>query len=550
MKPTFRLILSILIFLGAAAGSYWWATNLMDSVYNYRSPLRDNPPPPGQPLGNPLSQRVIFVLIDGLRLDTSLQPQVMPYLADLRSQGAWAVMHSMPPSYSQVGYATLLIGAWPDINDAPPINLDYPDIYTFTQDDLVSAVQRAGLRSAVSAYNWFEKLIPRDAVSAAHYTSGEDHQADLQVLDAAFPWIDSRAYHFVLIHIDQIDYAGHYEGGPVDPRWDQAASRADELLRQIVSRLDLTQDTVLVASDHGHIDRGGHGGHDAVTLIEPFLLVGAGVIPGVYNDVYMVDVAPTLAALLGSNLPASSQGRVLTEMLTLHPEQENRIREAEVLQQEALLEAYLTAIDQHASVEPQGDSVAAYQAALESVRSERLNSERLLRAFLAVGLVVLLTAILYLKPPPNLIWMVIGALIFIALFNLRYLVLGNWTYSLSSVPSADDLILFTATSALIALLVTWLVISIKLRTFLHSPLQAALTTTHLIYVTIFLLLLPVLWSFTLNGATITWTLPDFSSMFIAFISLMQILVVSAVGILLIALSALISRVLLLFQARN
>jgi hypothetical protein len=550
MKPTLRLIVSILVFLGVSGAAYLWATSLMDSVYEYRSPLQNNPPTPRQPLGEPLVQRVVFVLIDGLRLDTSLQSDVMPNLADLRQQGAWATMHSRPPSYSQAGYTTLLTGAWPDINDGPPINLDYEDIFTFTQDDLVSAIHRAGLRTAISAYNWFEKLVPQDAVSAAYYTSGEDHQADLQVVDAALPWIANGEYHFILIHLDQIDYAGHYEGGPIDLHWEQAAYRADELLRQIVSGLDLSQDTVLVTSDHGHIDRGGHGGHDPITLIEPFLLVGAGIVPGFYDDVNMVDVAPTLSALLGANLPASSQGRVLTEMLTLQPEQINQIREAETVQQSALLGAYLKAIGQNTSFEADGDSVAAHQSAMESARSDRLNRERLPRALLAIVLVLILVAILYFKRDRDLIWMIICAVLFLALFNLRYLVLGKWVYSLSSVPSADELILFTSTSSLIAILVSWLVISLRLGSFRRSPLQASLVTTNLLFVTIFLLLLPVLWSFTLNGVTITWTLPDFSSMFIAFISLMQILVVAATGVLLIAVSALISKLILSIRLRN
>jgi hypothetical protein len=542
MKPIYRLIISILVCLGASFTAFNWATNLMDSVYAYRSPLKDNPPAPGQPLGSPLAQRVVFVLLDGLRLDTSLQAEIMPNLAELRQQGAWASMHSRPPSYSQPGYTTLLTGAWPDISDGPALNLDYEDIFSFTQDDLVSAIHRSGLKTAISAYYWFEKLIPPASVTDGFYTSGEDHLADLQVVEAARPWIAGGEYHFILIHLDQLDYAGHYEGGPIDPRWNQAASRIDDLLQQIVSMLDLTQDTVLVTSDHGHIDRGGHGGHEAITLIEPFLLVGAGIKPGTYADVYMVDVAPTLAALLGANLPASSQGRVLTEMITLQPEQVDRIRQAETIQQSALLHSYLTAVGHQASVTPQDSSVAAYQSALETARTERLNRERLPRAILSIAIVLVLATILYFKRDRNLGWMVIGAFIFLIIFNLRYLVLDKWTYSLSSVPSADELIFFTATSALIALLVSWLVISFRLRTFFQPPLRSALATTYMVLVIICLLLLPVLWSFTLNGATITWTLPDFSSMFIAFISLLQILVVGVVGLILGAVSALIATV--------
>ncbi|NIU61838.1 MAG: hypothetical protein GWN66_11185, partial [Pseudomonas stutzeri] len=159
----------------------------MDSLYAYRSPLRDSPPSPGPPLGEPITGRVVFVLIDALRVDTSLRPDVMPFLNELRQQGAWATMHSRPPSYSAPSYSVLLVGAWPDVSDGPAMNLDYEEIPTWTQDDLVSAAHRAGLRTAVSGYNWFEKLIPQTSVDASFYTSGEDRVADREVVDAALP---------------------------------------------------------------------------------------------------------------------------------------------------------------------------------------------------------------------------------------------------------------------------------------------------------------------------------------------------------------------------
>ncbi len=78
----------------------------------------------------------------------------------------------------------------------------------------------------------------------------------------------------------------------------RTARLADDLLAEIAATLDLSRDTLFVASDHGQIDRGGHGGQDAITLVEPWVLAGAGVQPGRYGDVEQVDVAPMLAALV------------------------------------------------------------------------------------------------------------------------------------------------------------------------------------------------------------------------------------------------------------
>jgi hypothetical protein len=541
MKRSLWITLGILACLILAAVAYFWATGLMDSLYAYRSPLHSQAPAAGHPLGQPDTRRVVFVLIDALRNDTSKKPEVMPFLNELRQQAAVATMHSRPPSYSEPGYTVLLTGAWPDVSDGPTINLDYAEIPTFTQDDLFSAVHRLGLKTAISGYNWFEKLVPQNAVDASFYTPGEDQAADRQVVDAALPWLKDGGYQLVLIHIDQVDYAGHHEGGPQDPRWDAAAARADDLLRQIASTLDLSKDTLLVVSDHGQIDQGGHGGQDPIVLVEPFVLAGAGVKPGDYGDVNMADVAPTLAALLGANIPASDQGHVRTEMLNLASEKLQAIQSQLETQQSQLVQAYQSAIGRTVAPQPGADTVAVHQAAMDAARAARLRSARLPRLILALAGLLLPALVLFRYRSRTVLWLLGGAVLYIVLFNLRYAVLDKRTYSLSSVTGATDLILYCAITAALALLVAWLVVLLGLKAFRSGAGQAASLTLGLALVTIYLLALPVLWSFFLNGALVTWTLPDFASTFLAFLSLIQILIVAALGVVLTGAGALAGR---------
>jgi hypothetical protein len=465
---------------------------------------------------------------------------VMPFLNELRSRGASATIHSRPPSYSEPGYSTLFTGAWPDLSDGPTINLDYAEIPTWTQDDLVSAVHRVGLKTAVSGYYWFEKLIPQVAVDASYYTPGEDATADRAVVDAALPWLKADDQQFVLTHIDQVDYAGHHEGGPVDPHWDAAARRADDLLAEIAGTLDLSKDTLFVASDHGQIDRGGHGGQDPITLVEPWVLAGAGVKPGSYGDVQQVDVAPTLAALLGANIPASAQGRTRTEMLALTPEQTATIERATALQQATLAQNYAQAIGNPVIVQPGGDAVTTAQAAMAAARAARLRSERWPRVILALVLALAPAVLLFLRRGRIVAWLLAGAVLAVALFHLRYTVLAGRTYSLSSVTSSGDLISFVAVTGLLAFVVSWLAIAIPLRTFRGGPGRAASLTIALALVTVYLLSLPVLWSYAINGLFVTWALPDFGSLFLAMISGIQVLAVAAGGLILCGLAALIA----------
>jgi hypothetical protein len=535
MKRSGWIIGAILVLLALAGGAYFWATGLFSSIEAFRSPLHSNPPAPGSPLGPPATRRVVFVLIDALRADTANNVEIMPTLNRLRLQGAAATSHSRPPSYSEPGYAVLLTGAWPDLSDGPAVNVDYEFIPALTQDNLFSAAKRAGLKTAVSGYYWFEKLIPQDAVDESFYTAGEDRNADRAVVDAALPWLAEGSAQLVLIHIDQVDYAGHHEGGPQASAWNEAAQRADGLLAEIAAQLDFSRDTLLVTSDHGQIDAGGHGGDDPVVLVEPFVLAGTGIKPGSYADIQMADIAPTLAALLGTNIPATSQGRVLQEMLQLPDETLAALPEAARSQQAALLQAYSTAIGESAPAVVNGD-VAAYETALAKVKALRLTGDRAPRIALALLLGAIPLVVLFLKRRSGSAWYLGGAILFQILFHFRYAVMDRKVYSLSSITGKNDFILYVAVTAAVCLAACWVVFSL-VSGLKRSPAQAASRTLALALTCAYLACLPILYHFALNGALVSWTLPEMSPAFMALLSLVALISISASGLVLTGLAA-------------
>lgn len=542
MNNRLRITGSILLLIVIAIGAYFWATGSISSAYAYRSLLKENPPPARAPLGDPATNRVVIVLIDGLRYDTSLNTDVMPFLAELRKHGSSALMHSQPPSFSEPGYSTILTGAWPEINDGPALNLDYEDIPTFTQDNLFSAVHQAGMKTAISGYYWFEKLIPQSDVDFSYYTPGEDAAADNDVVTAALPFLQNPQNSLVLVHLDQVDYAGHHLGGAQSAGWETAARTTDNLLMLIVNEIDLETDTVIVLSDHGHINAGGHGGQDPVVLIEPFVIAGKGTRTGVQTEINMVDVAPTIAALLGVRLPASTQGQVRTDLVSLTPSVLEALPELTEIQQVNLVTAYAAALGK--PIPPAkldfGDDVVQYQEVISSLRNSKLVGERILRAIPAA---VLLAAAIYLiwrKRKEGALGWVIGALVCAVLFNFRYAILSQNTYSLSSVKGEMELILYTSVTALSAFLIAYLVNMLINKVLNKKPVNATLNTFGLGFTTILVLAIPVILSFVLNGVLITWTLPDYLTSYLSLIALIQILVISAATILFSGVSALLT----------
>jgi hypothetical protein len=511
----------------------------MDSVYKYQSPLHSTVPNLGESIGSPITRSLVIVLMDGLNYATSMDAVTMPFLNELRSQGATAKMHSQPPSYSQAGYTVLLTGAWSDINDGPIINWDYAEIPTFTQDNIFFDAHWDGLHTAVAGNYWFEKLIPQGAVTAKFYTPGEDRIADREVVNAAIPWLQEGKYQLMLIHLDQIDYAGHYEGGPIDPRWNAAAKRADDLLKEIVTSMDLSQDTLLVVSDHGHIEHGGHGGQDAIALLEPFVLVGKGVKPGNYGDVQMVDVAPTVAALLGTNIPATNQGNPKVQMLDLKPDQLSKIDSLLAAQQTWLVQAYQTAIGSPVTVKPSADVVAASQAGIRATHNALLSTQMIPRAIISVLVVILLVTLAAWHSRPNFGAMLLGVIGYVVIFNMKYLLIDFKTYSLSSVIDATNLIASTALTTLLALLVGWILAMIGTKIYQFKPRKAADMTMKFVLVLCSILVIPVFLHYAVDGAIVTWILPNFLISFLGLIFLIQTLMVAAIGLLFTGLAALL-----------
>ena len=195
MKKNIWLIIGIITLLLVAAVSYTWATAVMDSLYAFRSPLADSPPTTNIDLGEPLTDRLVVILVDALREDTSLDAEVMPFLDSLRQQSAWATMRSIPPSYSAPSWTTIFTGAWADINDGQPANPpDINSVRTFTQDDIFAIAEQNGINTAVSGFSWLEGMLANSGIDAGFYTVGEDNAADIDVMNAFTGYIKSDKY--------------------------------------------------------------------------------------------------------------------------------------------------------------------------------------------------------------------------------------------------------------------------------------------------------------------------------------------------------------------
>jgi predicted AlkP superfamily pyrophosphatase or phosphodiesterase len=126
-----------------------------------------------------------------------------------------------------------------------------------------------------------------------------------------------RDYRLVVLLPGAVDACGHQRR--MSSRACERATRdVDRYLGAVIARLDLTRDTLIVTADHGHVETGGHGGGERAVMEVPLVMAGAGIALGARLDgPRLIDLAPTVAALLGIPAPRHGLGRPLLDALAL-----------------------------------------------------------------------------------------------------------------------------------------------------------------------------------------------------------------------------------------
>ncbi len=297
-----------------------------------------------------LARRVYLVIIDGLRSDKSYE---LPFLDSLRRQGLDLEAQSHYPTFSRPNYVSILAGVPPSASGVRTNHHATP----VTLDTLMDRARAAHLGVATATdYAVLPQLFLRpptgesledvdiDAMQeplAREVVAVPDAPLVSPFDDARYvPWpggftqagsalVTAGKHELLVLLVSSVDIAGHAKGADsVDYR--EAAESADRALARVLGKVDLTQDAIVVVADHGHTGRGGHGGTEPEVLTVPFILAGAGIDPsGRADDARLIDVAPTVAALLGIPAPGHGLGRTLTKLLALPADARARLEAAD-----------------------------------------------------------------------------------------------------------------------------------------------------------------------------------------------------------------------------
>jgi predicted AlkP superfamily pyrophosphatase or phosphodiesterase len=254
--------------------------------------------------------KLIFILIDGLRLDVA--QVALGYLGHLVEvgQASFHPVQAELPSVSRPVYEVLMTGTPSSVNGITSNQVVRPS----SQTSLFHLVRQQGGTTAAAAYYFFSELYNQAPFHPLHHR--EQHDLDQPIQHSRFYWDDSypdshlfadaaalqRDHNpdFLLIHPGGMDTAGHQYGGESKQYRNQAIAM-DDLLAQYLP-LWMEDYQIVITADHGMNGDGQHGGTSTAERAVPLFCISPRLRPGVYPEVLpQLAIAPLVCQLL--NLP-------------------------------------------------------------------------------------------------------------------------------------------------------------------------------------------------------------------------------------------------------
>ncbi|MFE9564398.1 alkaline phosphatase family protein [Streptomyces sp. NPDC006487] len=265
----------------------------------------------------PAANKVLVIGIDGAVLDR-VKAANAPHLNGLMAQGLTArstlYANPMAATSSGPGWSTIATGVWPDKHGVKDNSFTGKN-YTAYPDFLTRIENANPALNTYAAADW-EPITSTDQ-NGPIFSAKVDKRLSLKgdrdgyrnedpkIAAAAAAELQGQNPDAAFVYLGEIDAAGHSYGAASQQYLDTIA-RVDVLVGQLLTavqnRPTYAQENwkVLVTTDHGHTNSGGHGGSTIQERGTFVLAKGAGIPAGsVRDDVKLVDVAATALAQVG-----------------------------------------------------------------------------------------------------------------------------------------------------------------------------------------------------------------------------------------------------------
>ncbi|MEV6969239.1 alkaline phosphatase family protein [Hamadaea sp. NPDC051192] len=250
---------------------------------------------------------VIVFGVDGVRLDT-LAAAHTPRIDAVAEAGFFSSFEvsSAAPVLSGPCWTTVATGMWPEAHGVFGNKFAGHRLAVFP--DFLTLAKRAGLRT-YAALTWAPLATATSGgplftdPTRLSYADGEalgHAEADQLVVDDATRTLSTGAYDAAFVYIGAPDEVAHAVG--TGPEYLAAVERADAQIGQVLDAVAHLDDlTVIVVTDHGHRDEGGHGGRTTWEK-QAWIAASGPSVPADAGRVCHADVAPHVLAVFGQDV--------------------------------------------------------------------------------------------------------------------------------------------------------------------------------------------------------------------------------------------------------
>ncbi|MFI6210401.1 alkaline phosphatase family protein [Nocardia brasiliensis] len=275
--------------------------------------------------------KVVVIGLDGLMFDKVQQVQA-PNLLRLSAEGLLSRSSIAPHiTISGPSWASVLTGVWDRKHGIENNNFTaapfaaYPTVFTqLERADPALKTQSIATWDQIATMTGSGDPRADVVVSTPPVPDDPDEaKTDAATATAVVTAVTKFAPDFLFTHLDQVDHAGHQDGGASGEYLD-AVRRIDAQVGRIAAAVDARAQanpgerwTILVTADHGHTPKGGHGGQSADETTNFVIARGPDFAAGSTTSRFtLVDITPTVVDLLGVAASPDFDGR---SMITRPP---------------------------------------------------------------------------------------------------------------------------------------------------------------------------------------------------------------------------------------
>lgn len=252
--------------------------------------------------------KTLLILVDGMRPDAL--KGIPRAQALLRRSAAALDAQTVMPSVTLPCHMSLFHSVDP-ARHGTTTNTYAPQVRPIR--GLCEVLNAAG-KTCAFFYNWedLRDLSCPGSLAHSYFCSGSQfgyEESNNRVTDDAIEYLSENDTDFAFLYLGYVDEAGHGYGW-MGPEYMAAVENSWENIDRLLKSLP-GEYTVMVTADHGGHQRS-HGTDQPEDMTIPVILCGKDFAPGSsLKDVSILDLAPTVCALLGVQQDRDWEGKSL-----------------------------------------------------------------------------------------------------------------------------------------------------------------------------------------------------------------------------------------------